>query len=522
MAGVVSAFVISFVGIGVSFCLQNLIDPREPTKVVFGAYSLALGVCAAAFAAALARVGGDSYWIWTVATGADLLSVALLLHFALLFTSSSSPWLSTARLARAIYGVTFLFEVVNLWRGLLRPEAAGPNGDPGHGWLLGHAAVRISAIGVLAWLLTSAALLSVVALLARSVWKGRREAVGPLLGSVLVAFGWGRDALIAAGAIHGTWLGPLCDVLLVVSVADAYMFRHARLSRDLQHDYAELRDAQRELRRKEQLTAIGELAAVVAHEIRNPLAIISNSVADLRRHGLLEDEKDTLLRILGEESSRLNRLVANLLTYARPIVPKLQPASVRELLRRTELSTALKGPLELETTEDGEAGHVSADPNLLRQVLDNLVDNAGQAMNWRGTVKIAVRAATRGELHGATISVQDNGEGMDARVTARAKDPFFTTRPTGTGLGLAIVDRIVEAHGGDFVIESQPGIGTTATVFFPDASCSATRVAESRPRQRSAPIGGRVGVMLPPEFASVQGMSEGGGEVIPGALSGGT
>ncbi len=504
MAGVVSAFVISYVGIGVSFCLQNLIDPREPTKVVFGAYSLALGVCAAVVAVSLARGAGDAYWIWTIATGADLLAVALLFHFALLFTLSSAPWPSTARIPRAIYALTLVFELINLWRGLVRPAAAGSGSGWVHGWVLSHAGVSISVLGVLAWLVASAALLSVVALMIRSVSKGRREAVGPMIGSVLVAVGWGRDALIAVGAIEGTWLGPLCNGLLVVSVADAYLFRHARLSRDLQHDYAELRDAQRELRRKEQLTAIGELAAVVAHEIRNPLAIISNSVAGLRRHGLLEEEKDTLLRILGEESSRLNGLVANLLTYARPIVPKLQPASVRELLRRTELSTALKGPLELETTEDGDAGQVSADPNLLRQVLDNLVDNAGQAMNWCGTVKIAVRAARRGDLHGATISVQDNGEGMDARVSARAKDPFFTTRPTGTGLGLAIVDRIVEAHGGEFVIESQPGIGTTATVFFPDASCSATRVAESTSRQRSAPSGAR-GVKLRPEVDSEQG-----------------
>ena len=321
-----------------------------------------------------------------------------------------------------------------------------------------------------------------------------------MIGSILVIVGWGHDALLALGVVDGTWFGPLCNGLLVVSVADSYLFRHATLSRDLQRDYAELRDAQRELRRKEQLTAIGELAAVVAHEIRNPLAIISNSVAGLRRYGLLEDEKDTLLRILSEESSRLNGLVSNLLTYARPIVPNRQLASVRELLRRTELSTALKGPLELETTEDTEAGPVSADPILLRQVLDNLVDNAGQAMNWRGTVKIAVRAMTKDGRPGASISIQDHGEGMDTRVSARAKDPFFTTRPTGTGLGLAIVDRIVEAHGGDFVIESQPGIGTTATVFFPDIGRPANKASDSRSSQRIA-----AAAKLPLERDSDQG-----------------
>lgn len=80
LAGVLSALVISYVGIGVSFCLQNLIDRREPTKLVFGSHSLALGACAAAVAVGRAHGRSDSYWIWTVATGADLLAVALLLH----------------------------------------------------------------------------------------------------------------------------------------------------------------------------------------------------------------------------------------------------------------------------------------------------------------------------------------------------------------------------------------------------------------------------------------------------------
>jgi signal transduction histidine kinase len=131
---------------------------------------------------------------------------------------------------------------------------------------------------------------------------------------------------------------------------------------------------------------------------------------------------------------------------------------------------------------------VRADPNLLRHVLDNLVDNAGQAMSWRGTLEIAVRAASRGAQRGVAISVKDRGEGMDAEVSSRARDPFYTTRPTGTGLGLAIVDRIVEAHGGDLTIESQSGVGTTATVFFPDA-IRPDQVITERPPARSSPSG---------------------------------
>jgi signal transduction histidine kinase len=101
-------------------------------------------------------------------------------------------------------------------------------------------------------------------------------------------------------------------------------------------------------------------------------------------------------------------------------------------------------------------------------VLDNLVDNAGHAMNWQGTVRIAVQSAKRGYTRGVIISVEDRGEGMGPEVSARARNPFFTTRATGTGLGLAIVDRIVEAHGGELTIESKSGVGTTVSAFIPD------------------------------------------------------
>ncbi len=471
LAGVLSAFVVSYLGIGASFCLQSLMG-RDGPKLTFGIHSLALGVSAIAVAVYRTR-GTDSYWIWTVATGAELFAIALMLHFALLFSQSGGA----RRLVPVMYGVAALLQVANLWRGLVRRASAGGGGS---GWVLSHVAVRVTPLGCLTWMLASIAFLATVGLLARAVWQGRREAVGPMVGSIVATAIWCRDALVVLGAVDGHWLGPLGSSVLVVSVADAYLFRHARLSRDLQRDYVQLRDAQRELRRKEQLMAIGELAAVVAHEIRNPLAIISNSVAGLRRRDLPDAEKETLMRILGEESARLNGLISNLLTYVRPVVPKPQQASIRELLRRTMLSTSSKGPLEFEITTDTEAEHVSVDPNLLRHVLDNLVDNAGQAMNWRGTVQIAVRAAKKGNLRGVTISVRDRGEGMSAEVCARAKNPFFTTRPTGTGLGLAIVDRIIEAHGGELTIESAVGFGTTAEVFIPDAD--AVGIAD---RQRS-------------------------------------
>src|SRR6185295_10845749 len=105
-------------------------------------------------------------------------------------------------------------------------------------------------------------------------------------------------------------------------------------ARDLSRAYEELRTAQDELVRKEQLAAVGELSAVVAHEMRNPLAIITNAVATLRRPGILAEDRDTLLLILEEETSRLNRLVGDLLRYARPVNLERQHVSLRDLAER--------------------------------------------------------------------------------------------------------------------------------------------------------------------------------------------
>jgi signal transduction histidine kinase len=158
-------------------------------------------------------------------------------------------------------------------------------------------------------------------------------------------------------------------------------------------------------------------------------------------------------------------------------------------------------PVELH--EDPEIHPIWGDPGLLRQVFDNLIENAVQAMGGLGTdgaphglaiagsrtLLISIRAAKRDEVDGVHVDVQDTGEGMDTHVRLRAKDPFFTTRPSGTGLGLAIVDRIVDAHDGEISITSRPGIGTTISVFLPigapvPPSSGALLVAREEPSDR--------------------------------------
>ncbi|MBV9948349.1 MAG: hypothetical protein JOZ69_15970, partial [Myxococcales bacterium] len=210
----------------------------------------------------------------------------------------------------------------------------------------------------------------------------------------------------------------------------------------------------------------------------------------LRKTHLPREDHETLLGILDEETSRLNRLVGDLLRYARPVNVQRTDFSLADVLERA-LSLASKDRKTIRTdlTIENHDGRIFGDANLLRQVFDNLVVNAVQAMGTAGTLTVRVRAATEDGVSGVAVDIIDTGEGMDTQVRSRARDPFFTTRPSGTGLGLAIVDRIVDAHGGRLAIDSRAGEGTTVTVFLPHGS--ATDPGTARPRgQRTVTVQG--------------------------------
>lgn len=240
---------------------------------------------------------------------------------------------------------------------------------------------------------------------------------------------------------------------------------------ELSKSYDELRTKQEQLVRKEQLAAVGELSAVIAHEVRNPLAIIKNAVSGLRRANLRPSDQQTLLDILDEETDKLNRLMHDLLAYARPVVPKGRTLAISDLVRRS-VERAKSGHPNAESVEvalelDGAAPDIHGDPELLRHAVVNVVDNALQAMPGGGSLTIR---ALDTEIKGhpaVALSFADTGEGMDTIVRDKARDPFFTTRPSGTGLGLAIVERVVSNHGGRVEISSRHGEGTTVTLVLP-------------------------------------------------------
>ncbi len=335
----------------------------------------------------------------------------------------------------------------------------------------------------------------VLLLVARAYLVGQRGALAVVLGATVLLAAVINDLGVASGAFSTIFLTDLGLAAFVVGIATTPGARYAAVThelerrteelrtrtRELRRSYEDLRTAQEELVKKEQLAVVGELAAVIAHEVRNPLAIIANAGAGLRKQAISREDHDTLLAILDEETSRLNRLVTDLLRYARPVNVQRSHLPLPDLLERAlSLASANKKRIRSELCVEAREGRIWGDANLLRQVFDNLIDNAMQAMGADGALTVRVRSASEGGAEGLAVDIIDTGEGMDTQVRSRALDPFFTTRPSGTGLGLAIVDRIVDAHGGRLGIESRAGEGTTVTVFLPHGLPSEPSPARSR------------------------------------------
>src|SRR5262245_24817298 len=250
----------------------------------------------------------------------------------------------------------------------------------------------------------------------------------------------------------------------------AIALENARLYDDLKRSHADLVAAQEQLVRKTRMAAMGEIAAAVAHEARNPLGALSNCVQMLRGNPNLTGEDAELLEIVHTESQRLNEIVSDFLAFGRPRPPHLEEVDVTEVI---EASLALlrrdvrcPAAITFTTKFDPALAPVQADRDQLRQVFWNLFLNAVQAMGDRGELRVE----TRSEGTRARISVHDTGPGIPGAALSRIFEPFYTTKAGGTGLGLAIVRRIVDEHGGDIRAESDPGIGASFTLIFDTSS----------------------------------------------------
>lgn len=242
-------------------------------------------------------------------------------------------------------------------------------------------------------------------------------------------------------------------------------------------DITERKQIEEGLVQSARLATIGEMAAVVAHEIRNAL----NSAQLLIQMMAAEPDRPPGREALGVAAgsmARAERLVANLLRFARPLPTRPAPADAAEVAREAAALVRYqfdRAGVRLDVATDGPLP-AWLDADRMREALVNLLLNAAQATEAGGRVRVEVeRARAPGDLGEAIrFAVRDDGRGMDAEEASRAFDPFFTTRTDGTGLGLPTVRRIVSDHGGTVTLESRPGGGTCVSLWLPpeEAACA--------------------------------------------------
>jgi len=245
-------------------------------------------------------------------------------------------------------------------------------------------------------------------------------------------------------------------------------------------DITEQRRMERKLARAESLAAMGELAAGLAHEIRNPLAGISGAMQVIAQAMPPGDPRRETVAEIQRQVQRLNKTVDDLVSFARPRPPEPALFQVNTLLEET-LSVLKQEPqlegIEVTTDLQADLPQVMIDPQQMQNVFMNVILNAAQAMPQGG--RLTVRSVARD--HGAAIAFADTGCGMSREQIEHIFRPFYTTKTRGTGVGLSISQKILESHGGSIEAESAEGAGSTFTILLPIA-----RGNEPRDSRRAA------------------------------------
>jgi signal transduction histidine kinase len=298
----------------------------------------------------------------------------------------------------------------------------------------------------------------------QNVEVARQEGLVSLLSAPLLFSGEAIGTLNIYTAAPYKFSNEEIRILTAFAELSAIAIEKARL-------YERLVDAEEQMRQNEKLSALGLLAAEVAHEIRNPLTVMKMLYHSLDLNFPKADPRAEDARLMGEKIEHLNKIVERILDFARTTEPKLDPVDLNAVIEELSLlvrhKLANQGVL-LQPQLQTALPNVLGDAMQLEQAFLNLILNAAEAMPDGGTLTVT----TRTEVSDGPVLVEfaDTGEGMSEEQCSKAfRSVLNTTKAKGTGLGLAIVGRTIETHGGELNIQSQRGRGTTITISFPQA-----------------------------------------------------
>jgi signal transduction histidine kinase len=233
---------------------------------------------------------------------------------------------------------------------------------------------------------------------------------------------------------------------------------------------------QREMSQKERLSSLGRLSTVIAHEVRNPLMIIKAALHALRQPGQSDAALREATSDIEEEVARLNRIVNDVLDFARPIQFDLAPADVNALCRESAAAAQATPGAPVQLDLDPAVPPITTDAERLRLALVNLIVNARQAIDGPARSAAPVTVMSRLADDHVTIAVTDNGAGISGADLPRVFDPYFTTKRAGTGLGLPIARNIIEGLGGTISVDSRHGRGTEIRINLPVMAAPAQAV----------------------------------------------
>ena len=282
------------------------------------------------------------------------------------------------------------------------------------------------------------------------------------------------DLLVSAGPLRDSQQRVLGCLFTLNDISDRTAAEDA-LRRSEEQLRKQAQELEQQLIASGRLVSLGEITASMAHEFNNPLGIVMGFIQDIMSETDPSDPHYRSLKIIDEESKRCEKIIQDLLQFARPKSADLCPTDVKQVLEKTlglVTNHLYKQKIETITRIEDDLPKIYADPQEMEQVLVNLYLNAIDAMPESGTLTVAAKpvSSTSGTPQEVVISVADTGFGISPEDLPKIFQPFFTAKKKrGLGLGLPICDRIIKNHGGRIKVESQPGQGTTFEIYLPVA-----------------------------------------------------